>query len=98
MTVIPFRGPRRSHLRAPPLRPPAALDPYGRPPEQSAFDAREDRLRMRQNLGACAVVLVIVVLGGWLIDRLTTYSRTMACLEAGHHNCVPLDIEQPRRW
>lgn len=53
---------------------------------------------MQQNLAALAAVLVIVVLGGWLIDRLTTYSRTLACIEAGHRNCVPLDIEQPRRW
>ena len=53
---------------------------------------------MQQNVGALIAVLLIVVLGAWLIDRLTTYSRTLACIEAGHRNCVPLDIQQPRPW
>ena len=43
---------------------------------------------MQQNVGALIAVLLIVVLGAWLIDRLTTYSRTLACLEAGHRNCA----------
>lgn len=53
---------------------------------------------MQQNIGALIAVLLIVVLGAWLIDRLTTYSRTLVCIEAGHRNCVPLDIQQPRPW
>ena len=53
---------------------------------------------MQQNLGALVAVLLIVVVGAWLIDRLSSYSRTLACLEAGHRNCAPLDIQQPRPW
>jgi hypothetical protein len=53
---------------------------------------------MEQNLGALIAVVLIVTLGAWLIDRLAAYSRTMACIDAGHRNCVPLDIQQPRPW
>jgi hypothetical protein len=95
--VIPFQAPPRQRL-GPPLRSPPALGSYPAVQPDNAFDAAEDRLRMQQNLGAMIAVLLIVVLGTWLIDRLTTYSRTLACLEAGHRNCAPLDIEQPRPW
>jgi hypothetical protein len=96
MSVIPFRPRQRL---SPPLTPPAALGQYGRPSTQAdAVDPAEDRLRMQQNIGALVAVLLIVVLGAWLIDRLTTYSRTLVCIEAGHRNCAPLDIQQPRPW
>jgi hypothetical protein len=95
MSVIPFRPRQRL---APPLAPPAALGHFARPAETDAHDPAEDRLRMQQNVGALIAVLLIVVLGAWLIDRLTTYSRTLVCIEAGHRNCVPLDIQQPRAW
>ena len=67
-------------------------------PPTDAYDAVSDRLRMEQNLGALIAVVLIVTLGAWLIDRLAAYSRTMACIDAGHRNCVPLDIQQPRPW
>lgn len=56
------------------------------------IEAEEDRLRVQQNLGAAAVVIVLVLVGSWLMDQLQMHSRIRACLEAGHHNCVPLDI------
>jgi hypothetical protein len=40
------------------------------------------------------VVVIIVVLGSWVIDQLRTYSRIRACFDAGHHNCLPLNIEE----
>jgi hypothetical protein len=99
MNVVPFRASRRSRRLAPPLRPPGALGNFGPVSDQArTFDDVEDRLRMQQNLGAFVAVLVIVVAGGWLIDRLTTYSRNLACLTAGHRNCVPLDIEPSAPW
>jgi len=99
MTVIPFRAPRHRHRPSPRLDPPAALGQFRAAPTRTdSFDATEDRLRMRQNVGALIAVALIVVLGAWLIDRLATYSRTLVCIEAGHRNCVPLDIQQPRPW
>ncbi|HEX2334912.1 MAG TPA: hypothetical protein VHI72_00415 [Hyphomicrobiaceae bacterium] len=84
---------------APPLTPPAALGHFARASAQTeASDPAEDRLRMQQNVGALIAVLLIVVLGAWLIDRLTTYSRTLACIEAGHRSCATLDVQQPRPW
>jgi hypothetical protein len=99
MNVVPFRASRRPYRLRRPLRPPGALEHFGPASDQAGtFDDVEDRLRMQQNLGAFVAVLVIVVAGGWLIDRLTTYSRNMACLTAGHRNCSPLDIEQSAPW
>ena len=96
MSVIPFRPRQRL---SPPLTPPAALGHFARSSAQTdAVDPAEDRLRMQQNVGALIAVLLIVVLGAWLIDRLTTYSRTLACIEAGHRSCATLDIQQPRPW
>jgi hypothetical protein len=39
--------------------------------------------------------VVLLVLGAWLIARLQAYSRTLACLEAGHRSCMQLDVTQP---
>src|SRR5437870_8614838 len=55
------------------------------------YDEEEDRLRMRENLAAAGIILVLIVSGFWLIDHLRTSARIAACLEAGHHDCVPLD-------
>lgn len=54
-------------------------------------DDTDDRMRMRQNAAAFAVIACILVLGAWLMESLSTYSRIQMCLEAGHRNCVPLE-------
>ena len=46
---------------------------------------------MRQNFAALAVIVCIVVLGAWLMESLSTYSRIQMCIEAGHRNCMPVD-------
>jgi hypothetical protein len=92
MKVISLHA-ARSRLRpSRPIQPPLALSAAPRATQvQAADDLDEDRLRMRQNLAAMAVIVAIVVLGSWLIESLRTYSRIQLCLEAGHHNCVPID-------
>lgn len=65
------------------------------PPDTALHDAhaqQEERRRMRQNLGAVAVVVLIVAVGGWLISQLHTASRIQACFDYGHRNCMPLNI------
>jgi hypothetical protein len=96
MTVIPFRRPpsRRQFVR--PIEPPAALAGEALASSRSAPDAAEDRRRMQQNLAALVVVIGLLVLGTWLIDRLMAYSRTLACIEFGHRSCLKLDVNQPR--
>ena len=46
---------------------------------------------MQQNLAAFLLVVVLLFVGAWMIERLKSYSRTMACLEAGHRYCTILD-------
>jgi cytochrome oxidase assembly protein ShyY1 len=49
---------------------------------------------MQQNLAVLALVVVLLVLGAWMIERLRIYSRTMACVETGHRSCLKLDIDR----
>ena len=95
MTVIPFRRPPSRRYLARPVEPPAALASNVAAPHRSRADGAEDRLRMQQNLAVLAVVVVLLVLGAWLIDRLVAYSRTMACIEYGHRSCMKLDVDRP---
>lgn len=70
-------------------------EPRVAPPDTKLHDAyaqQEERRRMRQNLGAVAVVVLIVAVGGWLISQLQTASRIQACFDYGHRNCLPLNI------
>jgi hypothetical protein len=85
--ILQFRRPRS------PAR--AERAPIADPIRQ--LDKDEDRLRMRQNLAAAAVILFVVMSGYWLIDNLRAGARIAACVEAGHRNCMPLDLEQAQR-
>ena len=96
MTVIPFKSPRSGRQPSRKVEPPAALGAVGR--ASGGLQQPDDvdyRLRMRQNLAAFAVVVFIVVFGTWVIDQLRHYSRIRACLDAGHRNCLPLNVEHP---
>jgi len=92
MNVIPLKSARARLRPSRPVQPPAALSgsiPAGS--RSQTADELDDRVRMRQNLAALAVIIAIVVLGSWLIDSLRTYSRIQTCIEAGHRNCMPID-------
>jgi hypothetical protein len=60
------------------------------------FDDQEDRRRMQQNLAAAVVIVLLIASGLWLIDHLRESARIASCVEAGHHDCVPLDHIQGR--
>ena len=49
---------------------------------------------MQQNVAAAIIILTLVGAGFWLIDHLRTSARIAACVEAGHRNCVTLDLSQ----
>jgi hypothetical protein len=91
MNVIPFpRRPRPQFSR--PVEPPSALGgELMHAGAASSEDVFEDRRRMRQNLATLALVVVLVITGAWLIERLRIYSRTMACIESGHRSCAVVD-------
>lgn len=50
----------------------------------------EDRARMRQNLAAAVVLIVLLLVGGRLVMHLRTSLRVEGCLEAGYRNCSAL--------
>lgn len=96
MTVIPFKRPRSWRQPGSKIEPPAALGGLRAAPCESPHaDEVDYRLRTQQNLAAVGVVIIIVVLGGWMIDQLRTYSRIRACFDVGHRNCMPLNIDPP---
>jgi hypothetical protein len=82
--VFPFT-PRRHSAQATKN---ALRDPVRR------LDDEEDRRRMRQNVAAALIILMVIGAGFWLIDHLRTNARIAACVEAGHRNCVPLDLSE----
>jgi hypothetical protein len=98
MTVVPFRRVRPPSRDPRPgsfarIEPPPALNVDGGG-THSPPDPAEDRQRMRENLAAIVVVALLLVLGVWMIDRLSAYSRTMQCIESGHRNCLKIDVNQ----
>ena len=99
MTVIPFRGRNLLRRSGRPVEPPHALGsaPTSSKTRQQTDDLDFYRLRARQNWAVLALVIGLVVGGAWLIERLKAYSRAMACYEAGHRNCIPLEIAPPPR-
>ena len=90
MAVISLKDARSRRRGTSPVRPPPALGRGSTQHDAPADEEMDYRTRMQQNLAAFAVVILIVVLGTWLMDRLRTYSQLQACLEAGHRNCMPL--------
>ena len=91
MNVISLKA-ARSRLRAGrPVQPPPALTSAVPHDTRAHPDDAGDRMRMKQNMAAFLVIVCIVVLGTWLMESLTTYSRIQTCIEAGHRNCVPVD-------
>jgi hypothetical protein len=97
MTVIPFRDRRLSRPPRRPVEPPPALKHGPAPAQRCEDDAEFYRLRARQNWAVFALIVVLVVGGAWLIERLAAFSRAMACYEFGHRNCMPLKIDFPPR-
>jgi hypothetical protein len=55
------------------------------------LEDEQDRRRMRENLAAACVLVLLLVAGVWLIDHLRTSAHIEMCLEAGHRNCAPLN-------
>jgi len=97
MTVIPFRERRPRRAPGRPVEPPPALGDASASLAPGEEDAEFYRLRARQNWAVLALVVILVVGGAWLIDRLAAFSRALACYEFGHRNCLPLRIDLPPR-
>ena len=69
-------------------RPPTWSVEHGRQaPERPGFNAWDERVRMRQNVIAAAIVAVLGLAAYYVMIELRATSRTLACIEAGHRNC-----------
>ena len=91
MNVIPFPRQPRRQFPEPVVPPPALRGERARSAEPTPEDDLEDRRRMRQNLATMVLVVVLVLLGAWMIERLRIYSKTMVCIETGHRSCTVVD-------
>lgn len=56
--------------------------------------ASDIRSKQKQNLIVLAVVIIILVFGGWLVDRMLTARDLQNCIEARHRNCQQLELPQ----
>jgi hypothetical protein len=65
------------------------------PDFRRGFNVWDERVRMRQNIAAAIAVIILGVATYIVFDNLSASSRIMKCIEAGHRNCVPLDIKRP---
>jgi hypothetical protein len=64
--------------------------------EHDAQDAQDDQERTIQLRSFVALAWgALLVLGAvWLVNQIREYNRTVACLESGHSDCVPLKLNQ----
>ena len=51
----------------------------------------DERASTFRSYVALAFVAVLVAFAVWLVNSFREHNRTIECLEAGHHDCVPFD-------
>ncbi len=52
----------------------------------------DQRARQRNNLLVLLAVVLILGVGGWLVDRMLAARALQNCIEARHKNCVRLEL------
>lgn len=57
-------------------------------------DPRHTDGHRRQLLGAGAAVVVLLVLGIWVFNRLDASQKAQACMESGGRRCAIIDAER----
>ena len=60
-------------------------------PDKPQIDHHEDRASQYRSLLTLVFVAAFVALSVWLVTAFRAHNRTIECLEAGHHDCIPLD-------
>jgi hypothetical protein len=97
--VVPFRR------VAKPLTLVSASRPAPQSADQSADDdfARyeeereeriDDRQRMRMNMIAAAIVVVLIGTGVWIADTISATGKLEDCALQGRTNCAPIDMPE----
>ena len=85
--VLPFQ--RR---RQPPARQ-NADDDFARY-EQKREERIDDRQRMRMNMIAAAIVVVLIGTGVWIADTISVTGKLEDCALQGRTNCAPIDMSE----
>lgn len=88
-TVIPLRRPTASALTAS-GRTAAGPPVFGRTAPAREDPAHEQAVRTRINMVVGAVLVLLLVSGLWLVDRLKQISTIQDCVMQGRRNCAPI--------
>ena len=84
----------RRRSRAP-LRVPSPVD------DLAKFERGEDtddyRHRMKVNVAAFVVVVLLIGAGLWLAETMAELRKHEECLLSGRHNCTPIETTNPRQ-
>jgi hypothetical protein len=95
--VVPFRRPHgasaadlswRARLRLVARSPVEDLAKYEQSPAQDDY-----RHRMKVNLAAFAVTVVLIVAGVWIAAKLAEIRTNQDCYLAGRRNCTPIKVQ-----
>ena len=70
------------------------LLPFPRKPQHEPDEAErlealrhEDRRRMAENVAAAVVIVALLWLGFWVIERVSAYSQNVTCLQLKQRTC-----------
>ncbi len=59
--------------------------------EQEREERIDDRQRMRMNMIAAAIVVVLIGTGVWIADTISATGKLEDCALQGRTNCAPID-------
>jgi hypothetical protein len=59
-------------------------------------DTDDYRHRMKVNVAAFVVVLLLIGAGLWLAETMAELRKHEECLLSGRHNCAPIETSNPR--
>ena len=93
--VLPFQR-RRQPLALVSASPPArqnADDDFARY-EHGREERIDDRQRMRMNMIAAAIVVVLIGTGVWIADTISATGKLEDCALQGRTNCAPIDMPE----
>ena len=97
--VIPFRPRGNARWRWPTRNTrPGGDQPVDDLAKYERAENEDDyRHRMRMNLLAFAVTIVLVVVGVWIADTIAEMRKNQDCFLSGRRNCTPIDAPPTQR-
>ena len=81
--------------RRTPLHAPSPVDDLAQ--FERGDDTDDYRHRMRVNIAAFVVVLLLIGAGLWLAETMAALRKHEDCVLSGRHNCTPVEVNDRRR-